>query len=390
MARIRRYWQIGLAAVVLSCPACMAPGAPAPAAAGAAPAAAAGPAPFVSADPDLAPPTGLIGKMCAAIDDCRRKLCKAPCGQLINGMTLPLSGLTGGVIPPFCPILPSAKDLMKPGVEGEAAAIKKDAAEAKARRQAVRLLGTVDCRYYADAADKLIAALRTDGVECVRLEAAWALGSGCCCQPKVIDALDITVAGLETDGNPAERSPRVRDAAAAALEHCLACAPPAPPSDVLPPPEGTDGERPKNKKTPVVELGMEPEKKIPPAEVAAEPTKNSSRIPRRELLERARATLAIYHAQHPNGMTPPQPTEKSLVSLFKGAETAMVAEPKVGKPLPDIGQALPIATPMPATMPILPPLPEPPFRSPVMNPIHTESKEPKDLKPAASLILPQD
>jgi hypothetical protein len=366
MARMRRFWQIGLAAVVLSCPACMAPGAPAPAApaAGAPAAAPAGPAPFVSADPDLAPPTGLIGKMCAAIDDCRRKLCKAPCGQLINGMTMPLSGLTGGVIPPFCPILPSAKDLAKPGVEGEAAAVKKDAAEAKARRNAVRLLGTVDCRYYADAPDKLIAALRTDGVECVRLEAAWALGSGCCCQPKVIDALDITVAGLETDGNPAERSPRVRDAAAAALEHCLACAPPAPPADVLPVPEGTDGERPK-KKTPVLELGMEPEKKIPPADVAAEPAKNSSRIPSRELLERARATLALYHAQHPNGMTPPQPTEKSLVSLFKGAETAMAPEPKIGKALP---VAMPMPSSMPAPMPAMAPPPESPFRAPLMNP----------------------
>jgi len=364
----------------------MAPGAPAPAApAAAAPAAPAGPAPFVSADPDLAPPTGLIGKMCAAIDDCRRKLCKAPCGQLINGMTLPISGLTGGVIPPFCPVLPSAKDLAKPGVEGEAAAVKKDALEAKARRQAVRLLGTVDCRYYADVPDKLIAALRTDGVECVRLEAAWALGSGCCCQPKVIDALDITVAGLETDGNPAERSPRVRDAAAAALEHCLACAPPAPPADVLPVPEDKNGERPK--KPPVLELGMEPEKKIPPADISAEPAKNASRIPSRELLERARATLALYRAQHPNGMTPPQPTEKSFVSLFKGAETAMVPEPKIGK-------ALPVATPIPssvaAPMPVMAPPPESPFRAPLMNPVHTEMKDPKDLKPAASLILPQD
>ena len=384
MARMRRYWQVGLAAVVLACPACMAPGAAAPAAPAAAPAAAA-PAPFVSADPELAPPTGLIGKMCQAIDDCRRKICKAPCGQLINGMTMPLSGLTGGVIPPFCPIAPGLKDLMKPGVEGEAAAIKKDAIEAKARRNAVRLLGTVDCRYYADAADKLILALRTDGVECVRLEAAWALSSGCCCNEKTIAALDITVAGLETDGNPAERSPRVRDAAAAALANCLACAPPAPPADELPPPKTKSKERTDEDET-TVGAGNDA-KKV------------TSRAPSPALLERARATLALYQARHPGGATPPAPTEKSLLSLFKAAENSMAGpEPKVAKALPaftaaDTMISAPVITgPEPRLKPLLPVatpepplLTDPPLRMPVIRP-----EEKKDLKPAASLILPQD
>ena len=101
-------------------------------------------------------------------------------------------------------------------------------------------------------------------------------------------------------------------------------------------------------------------------------------------MERARATLAMYQAQHPNGMTPPAPTEKSLVSLFKAAESQMNAEPKAGKPLP-VATTMPPASPV--LLPVLPPLSEPPFRSPVMNPVNTE---PKDLKPAASLILPQD
>jgi len=377
MARSRHYWQVGLAAIVLACPACMAPGAPAPAApaAGAAAAAPAGPAPFASADPDLAPPAGIIGKMCQAIDDCRRKICKAPCGQLINGMTAPISGLTGGVIPMFCPEMPGLKDLAKPGVMGEAAAVKKDALEAKARRDAVRLLGTVDCRYYADAEGKLITALRTDGSECVRYEAAIALGRGCCCTKNVVAALDITVGGLETDGNPAERSYRVRDAAAAALENCLACAPPAPPEDVLPEPKKKGTERTETTETTME--SAEPEKKV------------SSRAPSPAQLERARATLALYHAQRPAGSSTMPPPEKSLVSLFKGTESAMQPpEPKSEKPLPVV------VAPPPVPIPAMPPAKAMPQRSylPLQTPQVpvVQPEEKKDLKPAANLILPQD
>jgi len=243
------------------------------------------------------------------------------------------------------------------------------------------MLGTVDCRYYADAADKLILALRTDGVECVRLEAAWALGSGCCCQPKVVEALDITVAGLETDGNPAERSPRVRDAAAAALANCLACAPPAPPADVLPDPKRKSKERTDETETETAAAGNDAKKA-------------SSRRLDPALLERARATLALYQARHPEFMHPTPPAEKSLVGLFKGAESAMAGpEPKMAKPLPAFTAAEPvIAGPEPKLKPFLPvatpeplPLSDPPLRIPVIRP-----EEKKDLKPAASLILPQD
>src|SRR5262249_29738452 len=89
-------------------------------------------------------------------------------------------------------------------------------------------LGTVDCRYYPDAIVALTAALRTDGSECVRYEAALALSHGCCCNQKTIDALEASVSGTEKDGNPAERSVRVRCTAAIGLERCLSCYVPPP------------------------------------------------------------------------------------------------------------------------------------------------------------------
>ena len=165
-----------------------------------------------------AEPQGFFGKLCAQCDACRRKLCMTPAGAMLNSMTQPLTMATGGIIPPFCPIVPSAADLAKPGVAGASDAIKKDALEAKMRRDKVRFLGTVDCRYYPDAIGALTAALRTDGSECVRYEAALALNRGCCCNQKTIDALEASVSGTDKDGNPAERSVRVRCTAATALE----------------------------------------------------------------------------------------------------------------------------------------------------------------------------
>src|SRR5205807_1507600 len=68
-----------------------------------------------------------------------------------------------------------------------------------------------------------INALRGDTNECVRLEAALALGSGCCCNKRTIAALNITVSGSNKDGKPSENSERVKAAATYALQHCLAC-----------------------------------------------------------------------------------------------------------------------------------------------------------------------
>src|SRR5262249_35354741 len=144
--------------------------------------------------------------------------------QLLNNSLNPARALSGGMIPNPCPDY-SAADLAKPptSAEGAAAAIKKDEAESKARRAAVRYLGTVDCNYWPEAKKALINSLRADKNECVRLEAAMALGHGCCCNRDTIRALTLTVTGSKEDGNPAEDCERVKAAAMAALEHCLSC-----------------------------------------------------------------------------------------------------------------------------------------------------------------------
>src|SRR5205823_9076076 len=131
--------------------------------------------------------------------------------------------ITGVIIVPCCPTFIPADLLMPPdGAEGAAARIKADEAGAKKRRAAVRYLGTVDCNYWPEAQDALINSLRADRNECVRLEAALALGRGCCCNKATIKALTLTVEGSREDGNPRENSERVRANAYAALEHCLA------------------------------------------------------------------------------------------------------------------------------------------------------------------------
>ena len=38
---------------------------------------------------------------------CRRKICRTPAGQLLGRLMAPVSTFSGGIIPPFCPIVPS-------------------------------------------------------------------------------------------------------------------------------------------------------------------------------------------------------------------------------------------------------------------------------------------
>src|SRR5262249_58451020 len=96
----------------------------------------------------------------------------------------------------------SARDGEQGGVAGAAAAAQKEALEAKARRDAVRFLGTLDCRYFPDAAPKLALALRGDSSECVRYEAALVLGRGCCCTELTVKALEASVSGTDVDNFP--------------------------------------------------------------------------------------------------------------------------------------------------------------------------------------------
>src|SRR5262249_51258315 len=143
--------------------------------------------------------------------------------QLFNNMLQPAGALSGGIVGPFCPII-NAGDLAKPpdSAEGAAARLKLDEADAAARRAAIRYMAGADCHYWPEVTEALIGALRADRNECVRLEAALALGRGCCCNRATMKALALTVSGGTEDGNPSEDSERVRMAAMAALNHCLA------------------------------------------------------------------------------------------------------------------------------------------------------------------------
>jgi hypothetical protein len=139
-------------------------------------------------------------------------------------MLQPVSAFSGGLINNPC-LKPSLADLAKPAdsADGAAARVKADEMAAKERRAAVRYLGTVECNRWPEAEMALINSLRGDRNECVRLEAAWVLGRGCCCTPKIVAALSLTVSGSDRDGFPVERSERVRAVALASLNHCLAC-----------------------------------------------------------------------------------------------------------------------------------------------------------------------
>jgi hypothetical protein len=154
----------------------------------------------------------------------------------LNSLLKPLGALSGGLAPPLIPSGPAAANLGKPptSAAGAAARIQAQEADAKARREAVRYLGTVDCRYYPEAAAALALALRTDPSECVRYEAALALNRSCCCAPKTVAALKAAASGRSDDQNPPECSERVRAAAESALMHCALSAPPVPPVPQLP------------------------------------------------------------------------------------------------------------------------------------------------------------
>jgi hypothetical protein len=194
---------------------------------------------------------------------CRRKICRTPAGQLIGRLMAPVSAFSGGVIPPFCPTVPSVAELLDPGPVGAASKAKLDRAGAEERMKAVKYLGTLDCHYWPEAEEALIAALRADRNECVRYEAAVALAKGCCCTCKVIVALSHVVSCSDADGHPYEKSARVRAVAAHALDRCMAnCACSNGGLPCLPVMENAD-EKPKDKeKTPEVkEKGKDNEKK---------------------------------------------------------------------------------------------------------------------------------
>jgi hypothetical protein len=152
-------------------------------------------------------------------------ICGSPIGQFLNNMMMPAGLMTGGMLGPFCPgpNTPNPADMGQSptSAQGAAAKIKAEEAQAKAKIAALEYLGTVDCRYYPEAEAALIAGLRAEKNECVRLAAAKALASGCCCSAKIVKALTICVDCSTKDGFPAEASELVRAYAYVALERCL-------------------------------------------------------------------------------------------------------------------------------------------------------------------------
>jgi hypothetical protein len=208
----------------------------------------------------------------------------------------PISVFSGGMIQSCCPATTTAADLAKPpdSAEGAAARIMQDEADAKARRAAVRYMSTVDCHYWPEAQAALINSLRADRNVCVRLEAAWALGRGCCCNKATIEALTLTVNGSDKDGNPSEDSDCVKAAAEGALAHCLAVVTIEPemvqPIEEKPPVEKPPAERPPVDKPPTARANVF----LPPyyAKLEGKPTK--------QVIEEARSALAAAAKRMPN------------------------------------------------------------------------------------------
>jgi hypothetical protein len=156
---------------------------------------------------------------------CKAHFCQSRIGQFVNNLLVPAAGISGGLIGPVCPgpNTPNPADLAKPAAsaQGAAAKIKAEEAQAKAKVAAVEYLASVDCRYYEEAELALINSLRREKNECVRIAAAKAFASGCCCTPKVVKALTAAVSGTNKDGAPAEVSELVKCYAYVALERCL-------------------------------------------------------------------------------------------------------------------------------------------------------------------------
>src|SRR4051812_19581211 len=71
---------------------------------------------------------GFLGVSKEQKEFCKRKLCATPLGQLLNNGTMPLQTLSGGLIPPCCPLTPTIAELADAGAVGAAAKIKLDEA----------------------------------------------------------------------------------------------------------------------------------------------------------------------------------------------------------------------------------------------------------------------
>lgn len=314
-----------------------------------------------------APASNLWSFLCPTPEQkqaCREKICQSQLGLLLNNTLAPVSFISGGILPRLCPGLPTAQELADQGPVGAAAKIKKMEAEAKARAAAVRYLGTVPCYYYPEAQDALVAALRKDPNECVRWEAAKALGNGCCCTRKTMAALAIVVSGSDKDGDPGEISERVKNAAEAALYHCLACY-----TEVAPAPKKTEakpegGSRPEGVPAPKPEPAPSGNTTAASGEFhiqLAAYYKRVDSLPMAEVVDGARRVLTeTRNATSTPAASYMQPGSRGLWDIVAYAADA----PRmVSATAPSVGGAPPAKTANPTEPPLMtqqPKEPEPP------------------------------
>jgi HEAT repeats len=369
--------------------------------------------------PGAAAPRNIWSFLCPAPDQFlakKLKFCESQFGKLINNSLQPMGALTGGVLGPCCPTVNPA-DLLAPpdSAVGAAAQIMADEAAAKKRRAAVHYLGTVDCNYWPEAQAALINALRADRNVCVRLEAAWALGRGCCCNRATMTALALTVEGSRADGNPAETSECVRAAAHAALEHCLAVYAeveklPLKPAPVGPEPRPGPGLRTEKKEPERTRTAAaKPKGPITPAAFYHK----VKALPQQEVVQHARKVIdksafavgipssdrsllgILRHAWGSRNVPGPEETYEPLPA----AEPAVVLQQVPVAPASPFSHGQPAARmPSPATQPVAPasmglpaqpvsgPMPVGPTRSPAVSP-HPEQMPHTTSAPRSPVVL---
>ncbi len=179
-----------------------------------------------------------------------------PCLKHLFGPLCPCGCLKCELLkkkPPVKPLAdPANLESQNPAIKA-AAEIKAEEDLAPQKIKAIRYLATIGCRCYPQIKPALLAAL-DDCTEEVRYEAALAFcrsaGNPCsvcnsstCCDPDVRKKLSELASGTDDQDCWKEPSPRVRSAAAGALNACEMIAPPetiSPPEDEpreLPPPE---------------------------------------------------------------------------------------------------------------------------------------------------------
>ncbi len=280
------------------------------------------------------------------LTECKDKICAMPMVQaMLNGLR-PMTGLAGLGDLNCCPPLigtpgatPSKEQLKDDGAVGTAAAIMKSEAEAKARRAAVRYLGTVDCRHWPEAETQLIKSLRTDPNECVRWEAALALSRGCCCNKNTIAALTDVLSEEPKDKHPVERSERVRAAAAGALGLCLATF-----TETVP-------EKPEKPETPKPPVASAPGT----VNLAALEVQREQQA-MRHVVDQARRTVSEYNHASSSGVTLPS-GKRNLFDItmtsFRsrgGPGAANAPQPPVPAPAPAPTRLVPVPTAPPAAV----------------------------------------